>query len=81
MDGLNLELLKELRKRKGLTQKCVAKALGFKTSVAYHYIEKGRCSLHAQHLSILAQLFDVPMDVLLRTILPLRKWKYVRKED
>lgn len=62
MRQVNLELLKQLREKAGLTQDNVAKRLGYKTSLGYHYIETGRCRLKADQAFVLADLFKVSVD-------------------
>lgn len=42
---MNLELLKQERVSRGLTQKYMAEALGFKDRSSYCLIENGKCSV------------------------------------
>lgn len=51
---INLKALAELREKKGLRQKDIAFALGYKTGDAYTRIEKGNRKLHAEALPIIA---------------------------
>ncbi|KLR75303.1 hypothetical protein ABH20_01020 [Geobacillus sp. T6] len=57
---LNLEKIKELRKRKGLSQDDVAKMLGFKSVYPYHRKESGQQSFTAEELMMLSQIYNVP---------------------
>lgn len=56
---IDLDKLKELRKHNKLTQEGVAKALGYKSALGYHYLENGRCQIKAEQILILANLFKV----------------------
>ncbi len=56
---VDLEKMRVLRIQKGITQGQMAKALGYKTPLGYHYLESGRCQLKAQHLPIIADLLGI----------------------
>lgn len=62
MEKLNLKILRKLRNKARLTQEEVAKVLGYKTTLGYHYIESGRCSLRVEQAHQLAQLYSVPVE-------------------
>lgn len=62
LDELGLQVLKELRIKAGLTQKNVSKALGYQTSLGYHYIEKGRCNLRLDQAITLSKLYHVSVE-------------------
>ena len=62
MKKVNLEIIKTLRKKAGLTQGEVSKLLGYKTTLGYHYIESGRCSLRVEHAHLLAQIYSVSIE-------------------
>lgn len=64
MLNVDLEKIKQLRIKAGLTQEDVARHLGYKTSLGYHYIETGRCSLKADHIVKLSELYDIGMEEL-----------------
>lgn len=58
-----MEMLKVLRKRKGLTLKEVANYLGL-TESGYHHYESGRSHPDIETLQKLAEFYDVPINVL-----------------
>jgi transcriptional regulator with XRE-family HTH domain len=62
---VDLAKIKCLRKQKGLTQKELARLLGFKSQVGYHYIESGKHQMKIHHLATLAKLLGVRMEDLL----------------
>ena len=62
---VDTEKLRRIRTQAKLTQGDVAKALGYKTPLGYHYIESGRCRLRADQLFILADLLGVEADELM----------------
>ncbi len=62
---VDTEKLRRIRTQAKLTQGDVAKALGYKTPLGYHYIESGRCRLRADQLFILADFLGVEADELL----------------
>lgn len=74
MKAVNLQKLRELREKAGLTQSDVSILLGYKSGLGYHYIESGRCKLKAEQAVFLAKLYGVGLDDLffLTIILPKR---------
>jgi len=61
---IDLRKLRHLRETHQLTQLDVAKHLGYKTALGYHYIESGRCRLKAEQALILARLYGIPVEEL-----------------
>jgi transcriptional regulator with XRE-family HTH domain len=59
MQKIDLEIIKTLRKKKGLSQGELANRLGYKTSIGYHYLESGRCQIKADQLVVLANALGV----------------------
>lgn len=59
---VNLQRLREMRKKANMTQAEVSAYLGYKSSLGYHYLETGRCSIKAEQLLSLSKLFGVPVD-------------------
>lgn len=64
MQQVNLEKLKKMREDAGLTQEDVAKLLGYRSALGYHYIESGRCRLRADQAVVLAKRYNVPVEAL-----------------
>lgn len=64
MPRLNLELIRQLRKDKGLTQDDMARKLGYHSALGYHYLEKGRCKVSADQLAVIASTLNVTIDSL-----------------
>ncbi len=64
MPQVNLEKMRALRVKRGLSQARMAEALGYKTPLGYHYLESGRCQIKAQHLPVIAKLLDVDIQEL-----------------
>lgn len=62
MQRIDLLKIRILRKKKGLTQRYMAKKLGYKTDIGYHYLETGRCKIKAEHLTVIAAELGVPME-------------------
>lgn len=58
---IDLDKLKKLRKQNKLTQEEVARVLGYKSALGYHYLENGRCQIKAEQIVILADIFKVPI--------------------
>lgn len=61
MISVDLDKIKKLRKEKAITQNEMAKKLGYKTDVGYHYLETGRCQIDAVQLAIIAHILGVPV--------------------
>lgn len=61
MIRVDLNKIKKLRKEKDITQNEMAKKLGYKSDVGYHYLESGRCQIAAIQLAMIAQILDVPV--------------------
>jgi transcriptional regulator with XRE-family HTH domain len=64
MISVDLDKIKRLRKEKSITQYEMAKLLGYKTDVGYHYLETGRCQIDAVQLAMIAQILEVPVSQL-----------------
>lgn len=56
--------MKTLRRRKGISQREMAKTLGYRSAVGYHYLETGRCAIQAEQLFLIAERLGVPIDEL-----------------
>ncbi|OAT83723.1 helix-turn-helix domain-containing protein [Desulfotomaculum copahuensis] len=65
MCHVNLEKIRELRRSLKISQKTMAKNLGYKTEVGYLYLEKGRCRIRADQLVIIAETLGVKVAELL----------------
>lgn len=62
---IDLSKIRTLRKQACLTQADVARELGYKSCVGYHYIESGRCKLRADQLVVLARILGVSVEDLI----------------
>ena len=62
---VDLVKIKYLRKQKGLTQKELARLLGYKSQVGYHYIESGKHQMKIHQLVTLADLLGVKLEDLI----------------
>ncbi|WP_052154149.1 MULTISPECIES: helix-turn-helix domain-containing protein [Thermoactinomyces] len=69
---IDLKKIKRLRIHKGFSQEFMSKFLGYKSVLGYHYLEKGRCQMKAEHLIMIADLFQVSLDELYVKVYPLR---------
>lgn len=58
---VDLVKMKALRRRKGISQREMAKTLGYKSAVGYHYLETGRCAIQAEQLFRIAERLGVPI--------------------
>lgn len=67
MVRVDLDKIRRLRKAKNITQEEIAKHLGYKSSIGYHYLEKGRCQMRADQLVKIANLLSVPIEDLYTT--------------
>lgn len=56
---MNLELLKQERVSRGLTQKYMAEQLGFKDRSSYCLIENGKCSVDIEVANQIAHILDL----------------------
>lgn len=54
--------IKKIRKEHNLTQKDMAKILGYKTAKGYHDIECGKIKLKLEHLEKLSSKFNIPLE-------------------
>lgn len=61
---VDLEKMKRLRKEKKISQTEIAKKIGYKTGVGYHYIETGKRSIRAETLAKIAEILNVPIEEL-----------------
>ena len=53
--------IKSLRKKNSMTQKDMAKLIGYKTAKGYHDVECGRIKLRLEHLQKISAKFKVPV--------------------
>ena len=63
----NLARIRELREKSSLSQAAVAEQLGYQSAVGYCRLETGKRRLRVEHITVLAQLFGVPVADLLTT--------------
>lgn len=61
---VDLKKIKKLRKDKKISQKELAKKLGYKSGTGYHYIETGKRNIKAETLAKIAQILNVPIEEL-----------------
>jgi putative transcriptional regulator len=59
---LNLDLIRESRKKHKLSQEEVATRLGYKSLYPYHRKESGQQPFSAEELYELANMYDVPYE-------------------
>ncbi|MGN7167924.1 helix-turn-helix domain-containing protein [Paenibacillus cellulositrophicus] len=64
MKRVNLEKIKNLRKKAGLSLEYMAKTLGYESPNGYYYLEIGRGKFPAETLAKVADEFKVPIDSL-----------------
>lgn len=62
MDKVNLKLIKARRKELNLTQKDLAKELGYKSKVAYSLKESGKRKLIANEIPILCRVLKLTLE-------------------
>lgn len=67
---VDLEKLKFLREKNGLSITEVSKYLGYKTPNGYLYLESGKCAIKAETLPLLAELFGVSINELYCDYIP-----------
>lgn len=58
---VDLAKMRMLRRRKGISQREMARTLGYKSAVGYHYLETGRCAIQAEQLFCIAERLGVPI--------------------
>lgn len=63
---LNTEKIRELRLSKGFTQVEVAKTIGYTSRNSYSQVETGRREPKLHRLSLLANLYEVTIDELVK---------------
>lgn len=63
---LDLQKIKQLREKRGFRQYEMAKWLGYKSSMAYHHLETGRCKVSANQVPLFSFIFKVPIMELYR---------------
>ncbi len=68
MDKVDLKKIKELRKAKGLTQENLAKTLGYRSAIGYHYLESGRCRIKADQIVVISKELGVEVKALFLSI-------------
>lgn len=61
---VNLEKIRTLRKAKKISQKELAKKIGYKSGTGYHYIESGKRSIKAETLAKIAEILEIPVEEL-----------------
>lgn len=61
---VDLEKMKRLRKERKITQTEIAKKIGYKTGVGYHYIETGKRKIKAETLAKIAEILNIPVNEL-----------------
>jgi len=59
---VDLEKMKRLRKEKKISQTELAKKIGYKTGVGYHYIETGKRKIRAETLAKIAEILGVSVE-------------------
>ncbi|MCS7231617.1 MAG: helix-turn-helix transcriptional regulator [Elusimicrobiota bacterium] len=63
---VNLKKIREERKKKGITQKQMANLLGYKSDIAYLYIEKGIRKLKADCFIKIAKILEIDINELIQ---------------
>lgn len=61
---VNLEKIKKLRKKSGLSVEDVSRDLGYKTVNGYYYLETGRNKFSAENLAMVAEILGVSISAL-----------------
>lgn len=59
---LDLAKIKELRIKNKISLKEMASLLGYETPTGYYYAESGRCKFKPNHIPLIAQKFQIPME-------------------
>lgn len=62
---INLKKVIEERRKRGLTQKDMARLLGYKSEIAYLYIEHGKRNLRWDRFIKLAKILEVDINDLI----------------
>ncbi|MDR7924947.1 helix-turn-helix transcriptional regulator [Latilactobacillus sakei] len=62
IEKLNLNSIRKLREKNGLTKSDMAKRLGFKTTEKYSRRENGEYNFQVDELPIMAAIFKVSME-------------------
>lgn len=58
---MNYELLRELRREAGLTQKAMAHFLGYKNTASYCMLENGTVKCTVEHTKKIKQVLDLSL--------------------
>jgi transcriptional regulator with XRE-family HTH domain len=61
---LNLNNIKQLRKKKKIPLEKMAIYLGYKTATGYFYAESGRCKFKPDHIPMIAEKLEVEIESL-----------------
>jgi len=56
---VDLQKIKEIRKRKRIKQREIAEKLGYQSCVSYHRLETGCCEIKAKQLPVIASILGV----------------------
>lgn len=67
---MNLELLRDIRKQKGVTQEEMAKGLGYKSKSAYCNLELGTTKISTEVASQIAILLEMTPEQKISVFLP-----------
>lgn len=54
--------IRAVRKQKGLTQEQMARAIGYRTAIGYHYLEVGKRRITAEKIAEIAAILEVAVD-------------------
>lgn len=67
---MNLELLREKRKSKGITQEDMATAMGYRNKSSYSMLENGQVKFDAEKMKIAKNKLDLTDDEYFEIFLP-----------